>query len=92
MTDRTTHLTRLYIVDLFDFHWTADQQTNPVDEELDQRTFALHSVTERLNAFPGWVEVIVSSRMGKKLIQFVRRKSGGKLSQFFAWGIAVTSD
>ena len=81
MTNRATHLTHLYIFSLFDYKRNSNQ---PADGEA-LRT--LHGVAERLNAFPGWVKVKVSSRTGIRFIRFVRRvvgkKSGGKLSKSF---------
>ena len=77
MANRTTHLTHLYIVSVFNYVWNADR---PANEEAIR---ALHGVAERLNAFPGWVEVMVSSHMGTRCIQFLRRRAGGERSQSF---------
>jgi len=81
MTNRATHLTHLYIYSLFDYKRNANQ---PADDEAIR---TLHTVAERLNAFPGWVKVRVSSRLGMRFIQFVRRlvrrKSGEELSLTF---------
>ena len=81
MTNKAIHLTHLYIFSLFDYKRTANQ---PADDEV-LRT--LHGVAERLHAFPDWVKVKVSSRVGIRFIRFVRKvgekSSGRTLSKTF---------
>ncbi len=77
MANKTTHLTHLYIISLFNY------ESNAIQPAKEEAMSALHSVAERLNAFPGWVEVTVSSHRGMRSIQFVRRRAGGERSQSF---------
>jgi len=81
MANRTTHLTHLHIENLIGFNWDANWQANSMDEEA---IHTLHGMAECLNAFPGWVEVKVSSHGGMRFIRFIRRKAGRELSQNFS--------
>lgn len=79
MAKKSTHLTHLYIVSLFNY----ENYTNKPDDGEAIRT--LHGVAQHLNAFPGCVEVMVSSRMGMRFIRFLRRKAGEELPPSFEW-------
>ena len=79
MANKITHLTHLYIVSLFNFENHANK---PDDGEAIR---SLQGVAERLDAFPGCVEVMVSSRTGMRFIRFLRRRAGEELPPSFEW-------
>jgi len=73
MANRVPRLTHFHIASAFYFVWEANQHTNLTGDEA---IHALHGVAGCLNAFPGWVEVRVSSRPGTRFIRFIRRYTG----------------
>jgi hypothetical protein len=72
MANRTTHLTHLHIISVFNGGRGAGRSTN------QDALSALHDVTKCLSTFPSWVQVTAAFLRDMSFMRFVRK---GELSQ-----------